>query len=70
MAAQIKKVYGKGDYVGSLVVPTELDRMRPTNWTGVSTAPFVMWSHFPGLVERFGVATTNLIASPPRAGVM
>ena len=22
MAAQIKKVYGKGDYVGSLVVPT------------------------------------------------
>jgi hypothetical protein len=70
MAAQIRKVYGKGDYVGSLVVPTELDRMRPTNWTGVSTAPIVMWSYFPGLVERFGVATTNVIASPPRAGVM
>jgi hypothetical protein len=70
MAAQIKKVYGKGDYVGSLVVPTELDRMRPTNWTGVSTAPFVMWSDFPGLVERFGVATTMVIANPPRAGVL
>ena len=34
MAAQIKKVYGKGDYVGSLVVPANLDRARPTNWTG------------------------------------
>jgi hypothetical protein len=70
MAAQIKKVYGKGDYVGSLVVPTELDRMRPTNWTGVSTAPFTVWTDFPGLVERFGIATTNLIANPPRAGVL
>jgi len=70
MATQIRKVYGRGDYVGSLVVPTELDRMRPTNWTGVSTAPIVMWSYFPGLVERFGVATTNVIANPPRAGVL
>ncbi len=53
MAAQIKKVYGKGDYVGSLVVPTGADRLRPTNWTGVSTLPTnVTWRDFPGLVER------------------
>ena len=65
MHAQIKKVYGKGDYVGSLVVPTELDRMRPTNWTGVITAPMFSWHDFPGLVERFGLAVVK-----PAAGVM
>ena len=55
MATQIKKVYGKGDYVGSLVVPTGLDRTRPTNWTGTQTAPAtITWDAFPGLVERFG----------------
>jgi hypothetical protein len=53
MAAQIKKVYGKGDFVGSLVVPTGLDRVRPTNWIGVSKAIDVNWRDFPGLVERF-----------------
>jgi hypothetical protein len=53
MAAQIKKVYGKGDYVGSLVVPTGADRKRPTNWDGVRTAPQVSWRDFPGLFERF-----------------
>ena len=53
MAAQIKKVYGKGDYVGSLVVPTGVDRKRPTNWDGVRTAVGVSWQDFPGLVERF-----------------
>lgn len=53
MAAQIKKVYGKGDYVGSLVVPTGVDRKRPTNWDGVRTAVDVSWKDFPGLVERF-----------------
>lgn len=52
MASQIRKVYGKGDYVGSLVVPSGVDRLRPTNWTGVSTAPSVSWNDFPGLVER------------------
>ncbi len=52
MAAQIKKVYGKGDYVGSLVVPTGVDRKRPTNWDGVRTAIDVSWRDFPGLVER------------------
>ncbi len=53
MAAQIRKVYGKGDFVGSLVVPSGLDRARPTNWLGVTTAPVVSWVDFPGLVERF-----------------
>ncbi|MGE0397100.1 MAG: hypothetical protein AB7T06_10305 [Kofleriaceae bacterium] len=52
MAQQIRKVYGKGDYVGSLVVPSGADRLRPTNWTGVSSAPAVSWTDFPGLVER------------------
>jgi hypothetical protein len=52
MAAQIKKVYGKGDYVGSLVVPTGVDRLRPTNWDGVRPAGDVSWFDFPGLVER------------------
>ncbi len=56
MAAQIKKVYAKGDYVGSLVVPTGIDRARPTSWTGVTSTPAYasIWM-FPGLVERFGL---------------
>ncbi|HEY5926575.1 MAG TPA: hypothetical protein VIV11_33035 [Kofleriaceae bacterium] len=66
MAAQIKKVYGKGDYVGSLVVPTELDRRRPTNWVGVTEAPMNVWNHLPGLVERIGQYGFSF----PRAGVM
>jgi hypothetical protein len=73
MAAQIKKVYGKGDYVGSLVVPTELDRQRPTNWTGVMTAPADLWNHLPGLVERFamyGMTFPHHGVALPRAGVM
>lgn len=58
MATQIKKVYGKGDYVGSLVVPSGLDRTRPTNWTGTQSAPEgTSWAMFPGLVERFGLRT-------------
>ncbi|MBZ0238633.1 MAG: hypothetical protein K8M05_40355 [Deltaproteobacteria bacterium] len=32
MSEQIDKVYAKGDYVGSLVVPSPHDRKRPTNW--------------------------------------
>jgi hypothetical protein len=66
MARQIKKVYGKGEYVGSLVVPTGVDRKRPTNWTGVTTAPsHIAWDQFPGLVERFSLAMLR-----PRAGVL
>jgi len=53
MAKQIKKVYGKGDYVGSLVVPSGVDRLRPTNWDGVRRAGDISWHDFPGLVERF-----------------
>ena len=55
-ARDLVKVYGKGDYVGSLVVPTGLDRTRPTNWTGTQGAPTdTSWAMFPGLVERFGL---------------
>ncbi|HWB81041.1 MAG TPA: hypothetical protein VG755_39025 [Nannocystaceae bacterium] len=39
MSAQIKQVYKAADFVGSLVVPSDADRRRPTNWTGVSVAP-------------------------------
>jgi hypothetical protein len=71
MAAQIKKVYGKGDYVGSLVVPTELDKQRPTNWTGVAAAPFDVWHYLPGLVDRIGTFGMQLPhAAQRRAGVM
>ena len=66
MAAQIKKVYAKGDYVGSLVVPTGADRKRPTNWSGVRTALDVSWKDFPGLVERF---TTMGIVKPQRVPI-
>ena len=68
MAAQIRKVYGKGDYVGSLVVPTELDRQRPTNWTGVTRAMAVTWRDFPGLVERFSYG--QLLPRTQGAGIL
>ncbi len=64
MAGQIRKVYGKGDYVGSLVVPSGVDRMRPTNWTGVSTAPAVTWTDVPGLVERAALYALLPLARP------
>jgi hypothetical protein len=58
MAAQIKKVYGKGDYVGSLVVPSGVDRRRPTNWLGVGPAPIELSTlDFPGLMERWGLVS-------------
>lgn len=54
MADQIAKVYDRAEYVGSLVVPTERDRERTTNWDGVSEAPAdLSWWDFPGLVERY-----------------
>ena len=61
MATQIKKVYAKGDFAGSLVVPTELDRQRPTAWSGASNAVAATWRDFPGLVERF---TMGLMLRP------
>ncbi len=53
-AAQIRKVYRKADYVGSLVVPDPNARKRSTQWTGVTRAPAnLTWADFPGLVERY-----------------
>ncbi len=55
MAAQIDKVYGRGDYVGSLVVPGPGARKRPTAWTGAGKAPAtISLQQFPGLSERWG----------------
>jgi hypothetical protein len=49
MAAQVNKVYGSADYVGSLVVPGPRDRARPTNFTpGRRDAE----DPYPGLTER------------------
>jgi hypothetical protein len=53
LASVISKVYEKGDWVGSLVVPTPEDRRRPTNWDGASPQPKLSWWDFPGLVERW-----------------
>jgi hypothetical protein len=67
MLAQIRKVYGKGDYVGSLVVPSGLDRKRPTNWTGVSAAPAdVSWRDFPGLVQYYSNTMFTTLVPKPR----
>ena len=53
LRAQIKKVYAKADYVGSLVVPSASDLARPTNWDGVGPRPAgVTVQDFPGLMER------------------
>lgn len=53
MSEQIDKVYAKGDYVGSLVVPSPADRKRPTNWDGgPHVNPDGSYS-FPGLEQRF-----------------
>lgn len=48
MAGQIDKVYAKGDYVGSLVVPAPSDRKRPTAWLDDGTD-----AQFRGLWERW-----------------
>ena len=48
MATQIDKVYAKGDYVGSLVVPTPSDRKRTTAWLDDGTE-----AQFRGLWERW-----------------
>jgi|JI10StandDraft_1071094.scaffolds.fasta_scaffold07816_2 hypothetical protein len=58
MAAQIDKVYAKGDYVGSLVVPAPGDRRRTTNHQADA-------AHYRGLWERwitFGGPTQPLKA--------
>jgi hypothetical protein len=53
MSEQIDKVYAKGDYVGSLVVPAPSDRTRPTNWDGGPHANPDGTYSFPGLEMRF-----------------
>jgi hypothetical protein len=54
LAALVEKVYAKGDFVGSLVVPGPGDPRRPTAWDGASPPPHhVSWWDFPGLVERW-----------------
>ncbi len=52
MAKQIKKVYAKADYVGSLVIPE--GEARPTMWDGATSAPDnLTWRNFAGLRERY-----------------
>jgi hypothetical protein len=77
MAKQIKAVYKQGDYVGSLVVPNPADRLRPTSWTGVTTAPDG-WVSFPGITERYirygalwypASAVTGVTGAPRTAGI-
>jgi hypothetical protein len=54
LAKLVAKVYEKGDFVGSLVVPGPGDPRRPTAWDGASGAPpEVAWWDFPGLLERW-----------------
>ncbi|HSN92863.1 MAG TPA: hypothetical protein VLS93_16655 [Anaeromyxobacteraceae bacterium] len=55
LASLVEKVYAKGDFVGSLVVPGPGDPRRPTAWDGASPPPpDASWWDFPGLVERSG----------------
>jgi hypothetical protein len=54
LASLVEKVYSKGDFVGSLVVPGPGDARRPTAWDGACPPPReVAWWDFPGLVERW-----------------
>lgn len=54
LASLVAKVYEKGDFVGSLVVPGPGDARRPTAWDGASPPPAeVAWWDFPGLMERW-----------------
>lgn len=54
LGALVAKVYEKGDFVGSLVVPAPGDPRRPTAWDGASPPPGeVAWWDFPGLMERW-----------------
>lgn len=54
LATLISKVYEKGDFVGSLVVPAPGDARRPTAWDGASPPPaHAAWWDFPGLLERW-----------------
>jgi hypothetical protein len=53
LAKQIKQVYSNAEYVGSLVVPSDADRARPTAWYGMSKPTHQpRCDDFPGLVEQ------------------
>jgi hypothetical protein len=54
LAQLVGKVYERGDFVGSLVVPGPGDARRPTAWDGASPPPGeVAWWDFPGLLQRW-----------------
>ncbi len=54
LAALVDAVYRKGDWVGSLVVPSGEVARRPTAWDGLSPPPpGLSWRDFPGLMERW-----------------
>jgi hypothetical protein len=63
LAALIEKVYAKGDYVGSLVVPGPADAARPTRWRGDEAPPASGLCAYPGLAEFWGVACPSRL--PP-----
>jgi hypothetical protein len=53
LSKQIEKVYADADYVGSLVLPSDAARERPTAWYGMSRPTRTpRCEDFPGLVER------------------
>jgi hypothetical protein len=62
-AALIEKVYSKGDYVGSLVVPGPADVARPTRWQGDEAPPPSGICAYPGLAEFWGVTCPSRL--PP-----
>lgn len=69
MSEQIDKVYAKGDYVGSLVVPSPSDRARPTNWDGGPRRLDDGTYAFPGLAERYrkhGFFWVPVVARPAK----
>jgi hypothetical protein len=54
LGALVSRVYEKGDFVGSLVVPGPGDPRRSTAWDGASPPPAeIAWWDFPGLLERW-----------------
>jgi len=61
-AALIEKVYSKGDYVGSLVVPAPADVSRPTRWQGDDAPAPSGLCAYPGLAEFWGVRCPSPLA--------
>ena len=71
LASLVEMVYGKGDFVGSLVVPAPQDLARPTRWQPRPEVPVCRPTRpdlceFAGLAERWGVCCPP---RPPPAGV-